>query len=54
MSKSEAFIRVFQIPPILESDLELIVTRQEIDLVLGVDKRPLTGATRNFRKIICC
>ncbi|MGD9404685.1 MAG: hypothetical protein PVH95_05995, partial [Anaerolineae bacterium] len=43
MSKYDAFSRIFQLPPAMQPYLKLIVTEQEIDLVLGLEERPLTG-----------
>jgi ferredoxin/DNA-binding transcriptional regulator GbsR (MarR family) len=41
MTKIDMFIRVFQLPVPMHPYLNLIVTEQEIDLVLGLEERPL-------------
>jgi ferredoxin len=42
MTKLDAFVRIFQLPPAMQPYLNLIVTEQEIDLVLGLEEGPLT------------
>ena len=42
MTKYDAFSRIFQLPVAMQPYLKLIVTEQEIDLVLGLGERPLT------------
>jgi len=44
MTHLETFIRIFQLPAAMRPYLNLIVTEQEIDLVVGLEHQPLTGA----------
>lgn len=43
MTDVETFIRIFQLPATMRPYLNLIVTEQEIDLVVGLAQQPLTG-----------
>ena len=42
MSNHDAFIRIFQLPVPMHPYLNLIVTEQEIDLVVGIEEGPLS------------
>ncbi len=42
MTKYEAFSRIFHLPAAMRPYLSLIATEQEIDLVVGLEERPLT------------
>jgi ferredoxin len=42
MNKAETFKRAFRLPTAMEPYLNLIVTEQEIDLVVGLEQQPLT------------
>ena len=41
MTNHDAFIRIFQLPVPMQPYLKLIVTEQEIELVLGLEEKPL-------------
>ncbi len=43
MTKIDAFIKTFQLPVAMQPYLNLIVTEQEIDLVVGLEQQPLTS-----------
>lgn len=43
MPKDDAFIKTFQLPPAMQPYLKLIVTEQEIDLVVELEDRPLSS-----------
>jgi ferredoxin len=43
MTKLDTFARIFQVPAAMQPHLKLIVTEQEIDLVLGMEQQPLTS-----------
>ena len=42
MTKIDAFIKIFQLPVPMQPYLDLIVTEQEIDLVVGLEGQPLS------------
>ena len=41
MTRHDAFARIFQLPAPMRPYLKLIVTEQEIDLVVGLEEQPL-------------
>jgi ferredoxin len=43
MTKLDTFARIFQVPAAMQPHLTLIVTEQEIDLVLGLEQQSLTS-----------
>jgi NAD-dependent dihydropyrimidine dehydrogenase PreA subunit len=42
MSKREKFVEIFKVPPAMVPYLDLVVSEQELDLIVGLDDRALT------------
>ena len=42
MTRMEKFFKVFELPPVMQPHVDLIVNEQEIDLVLGLDDQSMT------------